>query len=158
MKYDVESYFDSIVQFFKDNFNDKIDQINTEKNDSIVLSYVNESDYALQTMSEKCFNSNQFLFIGITNIDTTQNGSALDESVSIEIVIVLTDSYDNTIDKRLLRYQRAMKEIILDNYKKLTRDRTEVVIQSQVPIQFQVQNSDRHHKALGIEINKSIFT
>jgi hypothetical protein len=156
--YDIEQFVDEVEALFKSNYNAQLALVDADKNDGLILDQVNENAFVIQTMDEKAFNENPFLFIGINGVESESGQAALRETIAVEIVIVLVDNYDRSIDKKLLRYQRAMKELILSNFNKLTRDRSEVEIKSMVPIQFQLQNSDRTHKAIGIEITKTIFT
>jgi hypothetical protein len=120
-KIDVETAIYNILSIFQTNLNNKLDSINTEKNDGISCQHVDPSiGYAILTLEEKIMNVDPLIFIFIEDILTVSRGPASESNVSLVIVVVKEDDGSDTqIQKKMLRYMRACSEVIEDNFSDL---------------------------------------
>lgn len=156
-KYDIEEFITELEDVVKNNLSAKLSEITTDKGDSLALDDIPSSAIMYELQADTVNNFKASLYIGITNVQTDSAMAAIAETYSVELVVILPESYDNNINKRLFRYQRALKEIILENFKSVSRIKQEVEVSSLAPISFQIQNSDHGHKAIGIEVQTVIY-
>lgn len=156
MVYDIENLLADIEATLKANLNTVIARIDAEKADSIVLKQIPSSAYFFETLDQRVANFNPFILYGIEGIDTiTQRGSSA-QKITISVIVVLHDPQDkNPIPKRMLRYSRALKETIEENYT-LTSNGISLEIQSLVPVPFQLLNSTLSYRAVGILITATL--
>ena len=156
MTYDLETLLDDIETLVKANLNTKIAAINSEKNDSISLATIDSEAYFFQSLDGKQINYTPFVAYGISNFDSPEDGGhygAAEIKVSIDVIVCLEDvGQDVNITKRMLRYQRALKEIIETNFDGLTSG-VKLSVQNQLPIDVALLNSSNMHKAIGITIH-----
>lgn len=156
MTYDLEILLEDIETLIKANLNTKIAALNSEKNDSITLATVDSEAYFFQSLDGKQINYTPFVAYGISGFDEPDgNGhyGAAEIKVSIDVVICLEDvGQDVNITKRMLRYQRLLKEIIEYNFDGLTSG-VKLSVQNQLPIDIALLNSSHTHKAIGITIH-----
>lgn len=158
MKLDVEVILKNIKETLLDKLNTKLLEIDTEKNDGIVLSPVDPGAYILQSLDEFPVNFDPALFYGIESIETVGEYSATHKKMKIEISVILADPQDGSIFSRLFRYQRAMEETFLESYFTIKNMREKVKVTSLEPVAFRVQNSTSEFKAIGVMIEISLFT
>lgn len=162
-KFDLECLIDNIEQFLKDNLNDAIQAIDNEKNDGlaiddqIVTELVDPDAYIFQSLDNLPVNFDPILFFGISSLPGKSVPGASAKIPTIEISVIKADDESKTIGKKLLRYGRALEEIFEKNYFKINNVRPKIEISSLQPISFKMQNSSNQFKAIGIEIETSIF-
>lgn len=157
MKLDVECILENIEIFLKEKLNDKISAIDLEKNSGWNTELVDENAFIFQSLDNLPVNFDPILFYGISKVEGESIHSANAEIYSIEISIIKADDESKTIGKKLLRYNRALKEIFQENCFKIGNVRPKIKVSSLQPISFQLQNSSNQFKAIGIEIELSIF-
>ena len=157
MKFDLECFFDNLEQFLKDNLNTRINAIDVEKNSGWTTENVDPEAYVFQSLDNLPVNFDPILFYGISQMPSKGIGPATAKNPRIEISVIKTDDESKTIGKKLLRYQRALEEIFEENFYKINNVRPKIEVSSLQPISFQMQNSSNQFKAIGIEIELSIF-
>jgi len=122
--YDEEYMIEDLVNLFKAKLNDEIDLINADKEsvvgDSRYIDHIPDDSYIFAALDETTINYQGFfvLFDLIdTPIQSVQKGNAI-ESVMISFEVCtfdeLNDDRNNTLFK-LLRYRRAIKEVLAKN-------------------------------------------
>jgi len=156
-KFDIESLLAEIETFMKDNLNTKLLAIDAEKNDGIVLKPVDSTAYFFQTLNEKVVNLNPFIFYGVDDIDTVSDGPGTLEDITIGVILVLADdAEDDTVARRMLRYNRALKELFADNFDKTT-NKVKLSVKAYPPTQFTSEvNSSKPSRAAAITLTGRI--
>lgn len=157
MTFDIECFIDNLEQFLKDNLNNALAVVDAEKNSGWTTEPVDPEAYVFQSLDNLPINFDPILFYGISNVGGEAIESATSGIYSIEVSVIKADDESKTIGRKLLRYQRAMKMIFEQNYFKINNVRPKIVIKSLQPINFQLQNSSNQFKAIGVEIELSIF-
>lgn len=157
MKYDIECFLDNLEQFLKDNLNNKIQEIDAEKNSGWSTELVDEKAYIFQSLDNLPVNFDPILFYGVSSVESQGIHGATAKNYRIEVSVIKSDSESKTIGKKLLRYQRAFEELFEENCFIINNVRPKITITSLQPISFQLQNSSDQFKAIGIEIEHSIF-
>lgn len=156
-KMDAELFIDNLEIFLKEKLNDRIAAIDAEKNSDFTTELVDPKAYIFQGLDSMPVNFDPILFYGISKVESDSIHSANAETYTIEISIIKADSNSATVGKKLLRYNRALKEIFQENCFKINNVRPKIKVTSLQPISFQLQNSSDLFKAIGIEIELSIF-
>lgn len=154
-KYDTESFLRDVETFLKTNLNNNIIAINTEKGD-FVLDQIPTTAYIFQSLDDRVVNNKASLFYYIDDIQSEAVDSATSEEISIEVVVILSDKKDNTLQYRLLRYQRALKELFNNGFNKVNYSK-KVRVESLVPIRFAYQNSTNYVHAIGVRLTTVII-
>lgn len=156
-KFDMECLVDNIEIFLKAHLNDRIQAIDAEKNNGITTELVDSEAYIYQSLDNLPVNFDPILFYGISDLGGKSVPGAAAKIPKIEISIIKADDDSKDIGRKLLRYGRALEEIFEKNYFKIGNVRPKIEISSLQPISFRTQNSSNQFKAIGIEIETSIF-
>lgn len=156
-KFDLECFLDNLEEHIKNKLNDKIDEIDTEKDSGWTTEHVDPDAYIFQSLDNMPVNFDPILFYGVSKMPSKGIGPATAKNPQIEISVIKTDDDSKTIGKKLLRYQRALEEIFEENFYKINSVRPKIEISSLQPISFRLQNSGEQFRAIGIEIELSIF-
>ena len=140
------------------NINDKLTEIDNERGDYELKKIDVDDAIIFQSMNNFPVNFDPILFYGVDNV-TNQGDveSAAGETWEIEFSIILADPQDKTVDTRILRYQRALKEIFLNNYVKINNMRQKVRVRSLNPVAFTLQNASVEYRAIGIIVETTLF-
>ena len=111
----------NIATVFQSHLNSKLDSINSEKNDGITCAHVDTTNgYAIITLEEKIMNADPILGIFIEDIRTVSLGAASESALDLIVVVIKEDQgEDFQIQKKMLRYMRACREVIEDNYSEI---------------------------------------
>ena len=136
------------------NLNPKITALNTEKADSISLTPVASNAYVFPSLNGTTLNYDPFIFYGIQDIrsDTETGYGHTLESVDVVVCLVKADmGQDVDIGNRMLRYHRALKEVIEDGFDE-NRNGIKLKVSSLVPIEFTLMNSAQLFRAVGVLI------
>jgi len=157
MKFDLECFLDNLEQFLKDKLNDRLIAIDAEKNSGWTTELVDPEAYVFQSLDNMPVNFDPILFYGVSQMPSKGIGPATAKNPKIEISVIKADDEVKTIGKKLLRYQRALEEIFEENFYKINNVRPKIEISSLQPISFKMQNSGEQFRAIGIEIELSIF-
>lgn len=120
MLYDIETLLDDLKNLLQEKLNTKIDAIALEKSTSEItfdMQQVQESSYHYQTWSDKILTQVPAIFYGIEEIQANGVGPATLEVYKIFVeIIILDNGNDPYTQRRLLRYSRALKEVLQENY------------------------------------------
>ena len=152
--YDLENLCTDIETLLKANLNTKISAINTEKNDSTSLDTIDSSAYFFQSLDGKQINYDPVIIYGISGFDPSPDGAwgFTPIHVDIDIAVVKADNgEDLNISNRMLRYQRALREVIEDNFFNLD-SKVKLSVQNQIPVNLALLNSSYTHKGIGITV------
>lgn len=155
MSNDFETILDSVKIIMIDNLNNKLSEIEAEKDDDISLPEISASAYFLQSLDESAANFDPFIAYGIEDIETTSIGPHSAEKLFISSVIVLTDNGRDEINRIMFRYSRALKEIFEENWQ-LIDSSTKININRSTVVPFKALDSSATYKAIGIEIEITI--
>lgn len=155
--YDLEDLLDDVEQVLKDNFNTKLGQIDTEKNDSIVLAPVSSDEgYFLQTLDGRIANANPIIYYSVADIESVGKGPATGNIYQIEVVLMLRDAIDESnIGKRMFRYSRALKEVFEEQWATIGNG-IRLKILSLVPIAFTELNTSQPYRAVGVRLEAGL--
>ena len=115
-RYDVEDFLDNIKILLAAKLNAKLTSLDTLKTDALVLPQVNVNAYAFQGLNEKVMNFNPFIVYGVESIVTVEQLSGSGVDVTASVVLVLSETGVAEIDRLMIRYSRALKEVIEENY------------------------------------------
>lgn len=149
---DFEDVADDIITLLKANLNTKITAINSEKNDGISLDAIDTSAYLFHTLDEETVNYNPFILCEFINAETVGDYGHSQTKVELLIGVVLSDSgSDLVVSRRLFRYQRAMREVIEDNFDSLASG-AKMIVQSQVPVELTLSNGSFAAKAIALSV------
>lgn len=154
-RFDEEVLLNNLETVLKANLNTKITAINSEKSDSITLTAIDNNAYQLDT-DDKISNYNPYIIYMISEQTTEARGSATAENIVINIALIVTDNgNDLNIVKKMLRYRRCLKEVIEDNYRKISYCDS-VIIESLPILSFQKSSNSHVSKICGINIITTI--
>lgn len=156
VKFDVETFRDFFLATFQAGMAAKVAEINAEKADSITLEDISADQY-LSGWNEKVATYDIFILYGfpeITALQTVGSDTALEITMSVEIVIPEGNTADNSTETKVMRYTRALAEIAAA----VATERAEISdleIAPYSPIQLAAQDGSLLRMA-GIEIKGTI--
>lgn len=152
-KYDVEQFLNDLATTLQASLNTQIDAVTTDKADGMTLKHVDATNaYFLQTLNEKVANYDPFILYGIDKSPTDAIGPTSAKKYSITIVLTLADEgTDLKIVTRLLRYQRAMVEVLEANWDKIG-DGLKLKLDELAPVAWTQQNSNANFQSIGVGI------
>jgi hypothetical protein len=152
IKYDLERFLEDIEAILVDQLNDKLVQIDTEKADDIILKPVDDGAYFLQELNSRVANYDPFVVYSIESMEPISTLGGTASKVTVSIVLIIADNgQDIAITKRILRYSRALKEVIEENFA-LDENGINLEVQSLVPVEFQRLNTSENYRAVGINV------
>lgn len=153
MKTDVEDILDAVKLILTTHLNTKIQAINAEKADAYTLKEINDSAYFLQTMDAAQANYDPYIFYGVGEMadePAPYPGGRTAYRLDLDVLIVVADhGNDVNIGRRMLRYQRALKEVFEEHFDELP-GRSKLSVKSQVPVTIQLLNSSHRHRVVGV--------
>jgi hypothetical protein len=152
MAYDIENFLGNLQTCLVANLNNKIAAINTEKGD-FTLDAIDTSAYRLQDLAEGPSQYNPFIVYGELEDpvgESLGSGTAIKYSVGIELAISDAGA-DPKIKNRLLRYRRALMEVIQDNWDRIGQLSLKVKVKSTVPSPF-FKTQDFEGRSVGVTI------
>lgn len=155
-KYDLEALLADVEALLKTKLNDKLDAIATDKNDGITCPHIDATlGYIQQSLDARVMNLAQFVFYGVENITTIaiKGGSANQYTLDI-LVLVSDDGGDKDKLKKLLRYQRALKEIFEENYGAFPSG--QMTVTSGIPQDIKLIDSSNSYRVIGIFVEIAI--
>ena len=120
-KYDAERFIDDLLEIFRTNLNTKIAEIQAEK--AIFLGSKNfdlptlEDNAWFDTLDVKTVNFDPFVYFGINDNALIEIESAeASDYTAFSTVILDYNGDDATMYKKMLRYIRALREIVSENF------------------------------------------
>lgn len=118
--YDLESILSDLEELLQGLLNLKLNEIDAEKDDGITLKELDTNAFHFQTLNQKNANYNPIILYGVEGAEAQPIGPATLHKYNLSVVVALADNgQDRVIVKRLLRYQRAIKEVIHENWDRL---------------------------------------
>lgn len=155
--YDKESLLFDVVNIFKNNLDTEISAINTEKNDNLTLSTIPSDAYFIQEAGETSLNFNPYMFFYMSIPETVSIESSSMDTVNIASLVVFQDEANANFEmiRKLLRYQRAMKNTIEENFF-ITAGASKIKVSGLEPVVLEDQDSSRIIKVCGIEMQTQI--
>lgn len=153
---DKEDFIFTIVDIFKNNLNTEISAINTAKGDS-VLETIPTDAYFVQQAGEESLNFNPFIFfyISFAANETIQSHSM--DQIGITVLTVFNDEANGDFEmvRKLLRYQKALKNVAENNFY-TSNIGNNITVNSVEPVLFNDQDSNTLVKTCGIELQSYI--
>jgi hypothetical protein len=126
--------------------------LDAEKADGIVMRPVDARAYFLQELNSRVANFNPFILYGITNIEARPHITGTAGIYTINVALIVADyGNDLNIVKKMMRYSRALKETIEENFY-LKQNSVSLEVQSLIPDQFQKLNSSENYRVVGVDI------
>lgn len=156
--YDIESLLSDIRAFLVANLNTKLAAIDAEKNDGITLAQVNSSAFLDQTAGDhEMMNYDPFVMYGIEEAPETQAvGPGTITPYILFVVVALTDTAnDPNVYKRLLRYQRAFRELFEANWANVGGS-VKFKVSGSVPIPVNLLDKKRISKVVGVTLSVAL--
>lgn len=154
-KIDIEVIEAKFLQIVQDNLPAKLTEINTEKGDSL-LTNISNSNY-LNDFYQSELTPSLFIHYGISDPETISVGSDFAINWTVYFDVYLNDQNNlSTVRKRIIRYTRALYEVIQENYSVLSRYCSIPEIANVEPQDVQDIVNDTPYKTGGIKIKVSI--
>lgn len=155
--FDLEKIMDAVRLILVNYLNDKIDAINTEKDDDVKMKTVDTDDgLFLQQLNGKCSNFDPIVFYTCVDIATTGHGPMTAKTYIIDVLILVEDTGEQIeIGNLLFRYQRALEEIYEEHWTENSNG-MKTIITSLVPRPMTLMNTSRLYRVVGIELSASI--
>lgn len=150
-RYDVENFCNDLGAFLQANLSNKLTAISAEKDDGISL--LAPAAYFFQTMNNQEAAYAVYLFYGIVDIrNSSVNGGAAKTYEIHVMIMAVDDGEDANIANRMLRYQRALEELMTESYASVGGG-LKITISSKPPISLTDLNTSRTERVIGIAIN-----
>lgn len=159
-KYDLENAISDIFNLVKSNLDAKIDQIQAEKDvvlgaNNFTIEKINSNAW-FDRLDDRVTNYSPFMYYNINQIETVSEYGATIKTASLYFLVVISLENENkNINAKMLRYVRALEEVINENtgkIKKLTKLRVKLIS----PIDLRDQDTSIFHKASGVTLEFSL--
>lgn len=157
-KYDLENLIDDIESHLQSYLPAQISDMNTEKNDGIVLDSILNEAMFLYSMGDQMNSVDPFLLIAPgTSPEAIGQGPQLAVKYLIDIVIVKADpGTDPQIFRRLMRYQRVLSDLFQKTWSQLGH-MVEFKVHGILPTPvFALQSEDYPVRAVGVTLETMI--
>lgn len=152
---DIEQVVDDLQAFLDAKLNTELLAIDAEKADGIVLKPVDTKAYFPHSFDSRATNYDPFITLRVGNIESQAIGPATADTLPIAVLLILSDQNADNPFKRLLRYQRAIKTLVLRHFAKISgSDKFKVV--SLVVVPLQLLDSSDTFKMIGVELTVTI--
>lgn len=156
VKYDMESLLDDVKAAMVSHFNTVVGEINTEKNDTIVLDTLNADAYILQSMNGKLANWNPLCLYGVENIESSSRGPLHSSKFTLSVMIIAIDTgEDIECGKRMFRYSRALEEVFRRGWNG-GQGGVKLEVKSLVPIPFTDLNTSERYRVVGVALEGNL--
>lgn len=150
-KNDIEKVEQVILGIVQSNLAAKVAEINTDKDDGLSLTDIDSSKYYTDFYQEELTGS-KFIFFGIEQPETQSIGSDSAETWTIFYKVFIEQENNlSTIRSSVLRYTRALKEIINENSSLIARHCSKGEISNLTPENVEDINNNTPFKMGGIE-------
>ena len=161
-RYDIEDCIDDFETLLKTGLNAKISAIESEKAAkgkglSAGLSSVSSNAFFRQTWSDKILSYTPAIFFGVENVEASSGGQFTAENLKVFIECVIVDSgMDTDTHRRINRYSRAIKELIEENFDKLSFA-SRIKVETVRPTAFKIDlDTSEEIKVGGVSVSLSI--
>jgi len=154
-RFDIENLREEIETILKAKLNTKITALNSEKGDTLLLS-VDSTAYYFQSVNSENISKDPYIFTGVASVDASTTQGAVAGTITYDIYIVFSESSnDDLVGKRIFRYQRAIKEVVTENFSEIDNVST-IEVSDLNPIALEIAGSDEMHHATGVQIRTAI--
>ena len=147
---DLEDVCDNLGVILTNRLNPKIFEIDAEKADFTLLP-IDPGAIFFQQLSEKTVNYDPFLVYGVLSESMKNAGHSSASEVNIFICIGMASDNTDNLSKRLLRYSRAIREIISEAFDVLSPE----LVQTG-PIVFTDSNTQKSYHGIGLEFKMTL--
>lgn len=114
-KFDIESFRDYWINLIKNNLQAKLDEIMTEKGDALKLDNFSDGQWT-NDLNNKVMNSDCFVLYSLIINALATNGQESSIEITLTIEVVFSNQEGGVpVENKILRYTRAIKEIVLAN-------------------------------------------
>lgn len=152
-KQDLEVILDSIQTLVNANFNTKLTSITTEKGDNLLLQPLDSRGFAILGLTETIMNYDPFIAILVENLENISIPGGSASKATFYVVAVKEDNgVDVAIHKKMLRYQRAIQEIFIENFDDLGTG-TKYEIAGLAPQRLQGLNTSKTFRGAGVVVS-----
>ncbi len=160
--YDGEDVLDDVIAIVQAGLSAKLVEIEAEKiakgkGIDGGLPAPESSAYYRQSWSDKILNHSPAIFYGIEDVQTEGIGPATKEQFRIFVEVVIVDSgMDEFTSNRLLRYSRALKEVLHDKFASVA-ETGRIKIETVRPVSFKLDaDSSEEIKVGGVSLTVAI--
>lgn len=155
-KVDIETYLEELKLLFQDKLTAKLLAIDTEKNDGTICETVENSAYFLQGYHEAMTNYNRFIIYGIDSIVSNSVNGANAKKLTLFLELAITDrGMNNENIKKMLRYGRALEEIVNENFDRIL-GHTRFAVELLEPATFADESGGVYLKSVGVKISANL--
>lgn len=113
-KFDLEEFRDYFLDMVKTNLADKLIEITADKGDSLEIP-MPEDHHFIHTVNDQAISFNRFIHYGFSNIEAVGNGAAISYTPTLFFAFYFQDlGKGNVAEQKLLRYTRAMTEVVME--------------------------------------------
>jgi hypothetical protein len=154
MKLDIEKVEELLINFVKNNLTTKLAEIDSEKNDGIVLSGIPTAAY-FDTFTSEINNVENFIYYTINDVTTDGIGPSTASTFSMFIVVYSPENFNSensTWRKKSFRYSRAIQEIIQENSKDVGAI-SQLTISIIIPQAFALNEDSPIYKVGGVSLS-----
>ena len=158
-KFDPEVLLTTAEDFFKANFNNKVDEINTEKTteDPTTFTIDQVGDNAwLDTLDERAASYTKYIYFGVMDLSPVSNNGETAKQVDLFFqMTLLYGEQTYTLTKELLRYTRALEEVAQD-FSDEVSEATDMEIIEMPPMTVENEDSGNFYRVAGIVLRTTI--
>lgn len=156
MSFDMENILEDVKAVLVANFNTKLVEIDTEKNDGVTLVPVESDAYFLQSLDNEFSNYSAFIVYGVTDINPINNGPYTSQEYTLTVMLIASDDGSGEeMTKKMLRYSKALREVFEKNWQS-TGLGNKLDINSFVPVHVAGLNDSQEHRIAAIELKTTI--
>lgn len=160
IKYDAERFMDDLLVIIRENLNLKINEIQAEKDTllgsgNFAVPTIETAAY-FDSLDERVANFDPYVYYGLGDNTVIQAASAESSDLTAFFTVVLHyNGSDASMYRKMLRYVRALQEIISENYDTIPEvSRLKVTAIS--PQDLRDLDESTFHKIAGVSIQAAI--
>jgi len=153
-KYDLETLEADFLAILQEKIPAKITAINTAKNDTL-LTTPDNADYFVDLSARKPNTPTVFIHYGLGEIEALDNGGEIAEVVQLFCIFMVNKKNNQDARKMVLRYTRAVKEVINENFRRL-RNSSSMKVMTLMPGDFVDEQNNGKYTAGGAVFETSI--
>lgn len=160
MKYDTERLLDDLMAILKTNLNTKISEIQAEKDSllgagNFAVPLIDDEAW-FDSLDDKAVNFDPYVYYGVNDQNVIELSSADASEISIFFTVVLHYNGDDaSMFRKMLRYIRAMQEVVTANYDAISCA-SSLTVATITPTDMKDLDGDTFHKIGGVVINTAI--
>lgn len=154
-KFDGEVLLYKLADLIKSKLNDKLTAIDSEKGNDFETPHLSNDAY-FDDLDEDVSNFQTYCYFGINNNALIEGGNTFGEDYNVFFTIVRAyEGNDGKQNRKMLRYIRALKEIVAENFDKYSAASLLEVI-AMNPTNMKDVDNDTFHKLAGVVIRTAI--